>query len=436
MSKTENPFNKTSRDQKLSYHGFMLHGIFLALAVTFTEVNTVLPALIIQSGGSEIHIGILTTIMVGLPLISQLLFSPFLQSRNRQKPFLLAGIYARMTAFFLIGFLLFNAGKYSTEFILLMVYSGLILFTLSGAFAGITYVSLIGSSIPPALRSRFFLNKQVFWSIGVFISGILTRFIISTENGMFRYGLLFVMAASMIALASIGFWMIHETPANRKQKPERVSIFSSMAEILKKDSTFRNYAITANLLSSSIVLIPFYMKIFISSYEIDNTFIGTIVLLQTGGMILSNLIWPRIVKPLGFKGLMRIQSVLGFTMPLFIAASVAGGLGYRVIYVIAPLLGAMASAYRISAEAVLVQISPDDKRALYSGIYGALNLSAAVFPMIIAALISIVGWKIIIPAAAAFPLAALIPISKMICPVDIEQARETAREQLPGPDIR
>ncbi len=423
--KKENPFSKATRDQKISFSGFMLHGIFLALAVTFTEINTVLPALIIQSGGSEIHIGILTTIMIGLPLISQLLFSPFLQSRKRKKPFLLIGIYARMTAFYLIGFLLFKAENFSTGSILLIVYSGLVLFTLSGAFAGITYVSLIGSTIPPLLRNRFFLNKQVFWSIGVFVSGIMTRFIISTEGGLTRYGLLFVMAASMLALASTGFWLIRETPEKSAQKHEKISIFKSMLSILRTDKTFRNYAVTANLLTTSIVLIPFYMKIFISSYNIDNAFIGIIVLLQTGGMVLSNLIWPRIVSSFGFKGLMRIQSVLGFSMPVFITASVMGGLDYRIIYFIALLLGTMSGAYKMSAEAVLVQISPDDKRALYSGIYGALNLSSAIFPLIIAALISNFHWFVIFPIASILPLTAMVPINKMICPVDIKKVKET-----------
>ena len=416
--------------EKRSYTGFLIHGIFLALAVTFTEINTVLPALIIQSGGSEIHIGILTTIMVGLPLISQLLFSPFLQSREKKKPYLLLGIYARVSAFYLIGFLLFASGSFSTAAVLILIYCGLIIFTLSGAFAGITYVSLIGSSIPQQLRNKFFLRKQFFWSIGVFISGFITRFVVSNMEGLNTYGLLFILAASMLALGSTGFWLISEKPAEVKKK-KRESIFKSMSVILSKDKTFRNYAITANLLSSSIVMIPFYMKIFISEYDIDGSFIGNIVLLQIGGMILSNFLWPRIIKPLGFKGLLRIQAVLGTVMPLLMVILVFSGTGYRVIFFIVPVLGAMSGAHKMSSEAVLVQISPDDKRPLYSGIYGALNLTSAVFPLAAAALISITDWRIIFPAAAVLPLFAFIPIKKMICPVDIEKARETARKQFP-----
>ena len=419
-----------TREQKLSYTGFLVHGIFLALAVTFTEINTVLPALIIQSGGAEIHIGILTTIMVGLPLVSQLLFSPFLQSRKRKKPFLLLGIYARTSVFYLIGFLLFSAERFSTAAVLILIYCGLIVFTLSGAFAGITYVSLIGSSIPQMLRSRFFLRKQFFWSIGVFISGLITRFVITGTEGFSRYGLLFILAASMLALGSCGFWLISEKPEDNLDR-KRVSIFRSMAELLSTDKTFRNYALTANLLSSSIVMIPFYVKIFITEFGIDTGFVGNIVLLQIGGMILSNFLWPRIIRPLGFKGILRTQAVLGAVMPVLLVILVVSGLGFRVIFIIVPILGAMSGAQKMSSEAVLVQISPDEKRPLYSGIYGALNLTSALFPIAAAALISVAGWKVVFPAAALLPLAALISISRMVCPIDIEKARDTARRQFP-----
>ncbi len=420
MERKKTAWEEADKDQKLSYSGFMIHGIFLALAVTFTEINTVLPAMVVQAGGAAIHIGILSTIMTGLPLVSQLMFSPFLQSRKRKKPFLLGGIYARMISFYLIGFLLLNSGLFNKALVLLLIYAGLIVFTLSGAFAGITYVTLIGTTIPDSLRKRFFLNKQVFWSIGVFISGILTRFIISAEKGLERYGFLFLAAASMLAAGSIGFWLIREKKDTGAAKEGILKVLGSMREILKTDHTFRNYTITANLLSSAIVMIPFYIPSFMKEYKISGDFIGVIVLLQIGGMVISNLIWPSAVRKAGFKGMLRIQSIMGFALPVAAAVMTAVGAGRVTMFIIIPLLGALAGAQKMSSEAVLVQISPDGKRALYSGIYGALNLTAALFPLLLAPALTFFGWKAVFPAAALLPLAALLSIRKMICPVDPE----------------
>ena len=424
--KNESIWDNTTKDQKLSYRGFLLHGIFLALTVTFTEVNSVLPALVLQVGGSELHIGIITAIMIGLPMISQLLFAPFVQSRPRKKKYLIGGLYVRTIALFGIGMLLVSSEMLHPELILILVYAGLIIFSLSGAFAGISYVSLIGSTIPGTLRHQFFLRKQVFWSIGVLLSGILTRYILVGFKGSFRYAFLFSLASLMLAIGSIGFWMIREQPEAdiSNKRPGFSDIFGSMFSILKNDRTFRNFCITANLLAMSIVLIPFYLPTIVRHYQIDSSFIGTVVLLQMSGMLLSNLLWPKIIKPLGFKGLLKIQSVAGFIIPLTLVFSLYAGAGQWIVYGIFPLLGALSGAQKMNGEAVLVQVSDENKRALYSGVYGALNLTSALVPLLIGFLLRKSSFSPVFTILGLVCLSALPFISRMVCPVDIKKAKE------------
>ncbi len=412
-------------DQRSSYRGFLWHGVFLALTVTFTEVNTVLPALVMQVGGSDFHVGIMTTIMMGFPLVSQLLFAPFIQSLNRKKIPLISGLYARMTALFGIGLLLGYAENLTAVTVLVLIYAGLTVFTLSGAFAGISYVSLIGLSIPESLRQKFFLKKQVFWSLGVLVSGVLTRYVLTGLKGTHRYQVLFFLASLMLAIGSAGFWMIRE-PDNSPSAgpaPRLGQILSSVGNILKEDKTFRSYCIIANLLTLSISSIPFYVPSLARHYLLEPNSIGTIVLLQMSGMVLSNFLWPRIISPLGFKGLLKIQAAGSFLIPLLLSLFLLRESGSWVIYGIFPLLGALAGAHKMSAEAVLVQISHKDKRALYSGIYGALNLTSALAPLILGVLIKAISFLYLFPlvgivSAAAYPL-----ISSMICPVDVRKAK-------------
>lgn len=412
-------------DQKSSYRGFLLHGIFLALTATFTEVNSVLPALVLQVGGSEIHIGIITAIMIGLPLVSQLVFAPFVQKRRKKKPYLLGGIYVRITALLGIGLLLLQAERISPVAVLAFIYTGLILFSLSGAFSGISYVSLIGSTIPGELRHRFFLRKQLFWSVGVLLSAILTRFIIKGFEGSLRYAFLFSLASAMLLAGSAGFWMIREKNEDTGgDKTPLKEILSSMKGIFREDHTFRNFCLTTNILSMAIVLIPFYLPSLVRWFQAPPAFVGTIVLLQMGGMLLSNMIWPKIVKPLGFKGILRIEAAGGFLIPLFMAAALRSGAGQWLLYVLFPLLGALSSAHRMSTEAALVQISDGNKRALYSGIYGAVNLTSALAPLIFGFLLKNFSFILLFPLLGILSLSALPLISRMVCPVDVRKARE------------
>ena len=52
---------------KHNFKAFVWHATWLAFTSTFTEINTVLPGMILEVGGNHIHVGILTAIMVGVP---------------------------------------------------------------------------------------------------------------------------------------------------------------------------------------------------------------------------------------------------------------------------------------------------------------------------------------------------------------------------------
>ncbi|MFW5712791.1 MAG: hypothetical protein ACOC2R_10010 [Spirochaetota bacterium] len=64
-----------STDASRNYFAFLWHAIFLSITITFTEVNSVIPAMILEVGGGEFHIGIVAAIMIGT-LIGLLGYSP------------------------------------------------------------------------------------------------------------------------------------------------------------------------------------------------------------------------------------------------------------------------------------------------------------------------------------------------------------------------
>ena len=72
---------------------FVWHAFWLSLAETFTDKNSVLPGLILLAGGTQTDIGTLTAIMIGVPLISQIVFASLLLKKSYKKKYLLTGIY-------------------------------------------------------------------------------------------------------------------------------------------------------------------------------------------------------------------------------------------------------------------------------------------------------------------------------------------------------
>lgn len=88
------------------------------------------------------------------------------------------------------------------------------------------------------------------------------------------------------------------------------------------------------------------------------------------------------------------------------------------------LIGASMSAYKISSESILIEISDENNRPLYSGIYGTLNLTMALFPLIIALLISNFGFSFVFIISSLLTFSTLIFLNKMVCPVDTKESKK------------
>jgi MFS family permease len=405
-------------EQKQNMIAFLWHAVLLAVTVAFTDINTVLPALILGVGGSELHLGILTGIMVGVPLAGQLLFAGFLHTRNRKKPFLLLGIYLRVFSLILLTVIILLSENWTLPILLVFLYSSLLIFTLSGAFAGVSYMDLIGKSFPGGGRRIFLLRRQMIMGLGTLVSALLTRTIFSQMDSRSSYPLLFGLSALALLLASVGFLFIREKErVSTGQSRGMREILRLIPEYLKKDETLRRYILASNLLGFGTVLLPFYVAVAKKTYEVSPTMIGNFILIQIGGMILSNFLWRRVVKKAGFKGMLRIWAILGVLVP-FLALAASSFLPLRGFLPVFIFTGFYLGAQKVTADAVLLEISNDENRALYSGIFGTFNLSMALFPILLG---GIIGWAGYLPVFLFISLAAgasLFIIRIMVCPVD------------------
>ena len=109
-------------NEKRNFFAFAWHSLWLAFAQTFADRNTVLPGLILLVGGTKFQLGILTTILIGVPVFSQLLFAAFLSKKPKKKNYLLTGIYLRVLALGGVALTLSYFKSMSPTTVILMVY--------------------------------------------------------------------------------------------------------------------------------------------------------------------------------------------------------------------------------------------------------------------------------------------------------------------------
>ena len=414
-----------------NYFAFLWHAVFLSITVTFTEVNSVIPAMILEVGGSEFHIGIVTAIMIGVPLVAQLNFAGFLHGKRRKKPYLLAGINVRVLSLALIALTLMSASRLSTLEALLLIYAELLLFTTSGAFAGISYVDLVGKSFPRQLRQRFFTRKQMISSIGILFSAIVARQVLRTFAYPQNYSALFIAAAAVLLVATFGFWMIREEAAGDAPSESDavgqtgtasghrsyLKTLKSIPTVLHSDPNLRSYLWFVNGIGFHVALIPFYVALAKQRYFLDPALAGNLLFVQIIGMITASLIWPRIVRRGGFKKVLKYWSMASFLLPPA-ALLISRFLPLEVYIALFLLTGTVISARKVSQDAVIVELSTEENRVLYTAIIGTLNLSIALFPIVLGTLIGLAGYTPVFLLVSALSLAARFVLRRLVCPID------------------
>ena len=96
-------------NKQISRHNFrslLWHAAFLSFASVFIDVDTIMPAMLIEAGGSALQVGFLSAIMLGGSSFTQLFFAPFISNYSFKKGFLLFGINARILALLALAWLL------------------------------------------------------------------------------------------------------------------------------------------------------------------------------------------------------------------------------------------------------------------------------------------------------------------------------------------
>ncbi|MBU2515143.1 MFS transporter [bacterium] len=383
----------TTKDFRQNFLAFIWHALFLAFASIFIDVNTVLPSLLLNIGGSSIHIGFLTGISIGLPMIAQLFFAAFLAGRTRKKPYLLLGIYLRVLALAGMGYTLAVSSSSDPGEVLLMVFLGVGLFAVSGAFAGVSYTDLLGKIFIGTQREKFLVFKQLITALGMLASALIARHLVTSLAFPQNYALFFFLASGLLCIATFGFMMIKEDSIKKDKSHGVLAVIKTIPKLLKSDKNLRNYIVLINLISLGLTTIPFYVVYSKSLFGLTAEQVGNFLLFQFLGMIFSTLIWQKVAKHFRFKGLAYISIAFGCLIPVLVLFLANYGINvFQWIFFIA---GFFISAYMIFLQGMLLEISDNENRAVYAGISGTLSLTAVIFPLVAGVLIESFGFFVI-----------------------------------------
>ncbi len=385
------------------YAIFIWHGAFLALTMSMIDFNTVFPAMITDLVGSKIIFGILYSLMLGVPYLFSLLFGHLLSSYRYRRRFLLIGIYLRGLAFLAMAAFMYLFGTKDPWLVVGSFFVWILVFSLSGSLAGISYDDIFGKLVPRGERGKLAAARQFVSSLAAFGGGWIIARVFSVNSLTFpkNYALVLFIGFVGLVIASIAFWFIKEPPAEVREdiRPPLRSLLRRVPGILRENPEFLRFIVVENLSSFSLMIMPFYMIFAKDKFAVSDAYIGRYLLFQIGGAIASNLLWGWIAGRFDSKKVVRFCLLLGGLIPL-VALGIAH-FGANIFAIVFLLVGFVFSGRRVGFEPYLLDIIPATDRPIYLGIRGTLNVLVVLLPVLGGVIIHFAGYLPVFSLVAA-----------------------------------
>lgn len=354
------------------------HAAFLALAQNFIDVDTVIPSMLIDAGGRAVHIGLMTAIMLGGSSFTQLSFAPFISNYSYKKKFLLLGINARMLSLVFLGLFLFFSPSIGGRYEIILIFLAISVFSLGGAFANISYTDILGKSLNPELRKPFLSIRPVITGIIMLFSVFIAKKVLTLAAYPVNYAYMFFIGFAALTVASFGFWNLKESVTSRLLVRNPAHFLTIIRSELKRNPRLGYFLGFINTQGICLTLLPFvvlYTKEYAGTQTLST---GRLLLFKVIGSVTTGLLLAALAGRFRYRHLLYLNSGLSLIAPLILLVFPELPL-FSVIFILG---GIIFTAYGITMNGVLLEVSEEGNRALYTGIVGAGNIIPALFPIL------------------------------------------------------
>ncbi len=402
----------TPQKSRINFRSYLWHAGFFALAANFMDTDTVIPAVLIKSGGGPLAVGILTAIMLGGSRLFQLLFAGLFESLPYKKKYLVLGILLRVFSLFLTAATLWFSARMTPAVLIGMIFFAMTLFSVSGSLANVPYIDILGKSILADDRKRFFSVKQVVNSIGILLSAFAVRYVLKGHAFPVNYSISFVLAAGLLLVASFGFMNIREVESPPKNRDALFSFLRRIGPELKKYPNLVNYLFILNTTGLAITFTPFMVMMARDHFGISAGLVGNILILKVLGMLVPGTLLYFIHRKYSFKRVLVVSVIVGASLPVLSLVLVGNPALYQLLFI---LSGVFLGLYKIAINGILIEISTEENRTFFAGITGAGNILASLLPVFSGMFIVLFGYRAVFLAMAGLILAGLFFAVKLNC---------------------
>ncbi|MFO7955879.1 MAG: MFS transporter [Candidatus Brocadiia bacterium] len=392
-----------------NYAAHAADGWFVGGGMAFVNSGTVLPTLVTALGGTEWLISLVPLVSRAGYLLAPLLTAHRFDLRERYMPVVrVFGVLLRLP-YIVAALVLLFFGARRPGLALCAVLAAPLLAGTSWGLGSNAWWQLVVHTIPETRRASLMALRAAGTGVFGLAAGWGVRRILDLYPGTAGYAVLYLAASIMMAVSYLVFLTIRERPRPEHRDAERPTLVEnlrSIPAILRADRQFALFLGTTALLNGVLIVAPFLPVYAIRRLGVADSYVGELVIFQTGGMLAGNLLLGWVGDRWGGKCLMVI-SRLGYVALAGLAFVAATEWGFRLVFFIGGVAGC---AWMLGQGVLALEICPDDRRSTYLALVALCQMPGMLAAYLISSALGDIegGFRARLIVAAAFVLASLV----------------------------
>ena len=366
-------FDRSRRSER---HNLVLNTIEGALFVSgsaFISPQTVLPALVVRLGGSNVAVGAITVVLYFALFLPQLFAARYVETLPWKKPWAVrvGGLQRIINLLIGLSVLLFGA---RTPHVALACFFGF--FILNQVLAGIAtpgWFDLFAKLTPLKKRGRLSGFRSSLGGIGAFLCGLvltsLLFYVSFPANYAIAFFLAFILQGSSVL---VQMKLIEEAPSRTVPKRPMFDFLRQLPVVLGGNKEFRNFMIACALLIIGSMPAGFFVVHALRQFKADEAIVGQFTLSMVAVQVVSALVTGVITDRYGNKIVLTGAAVAMLCATT--AAIVVPTAGWFMLVFL--LLGINIGAELMARHNLAIEYGPPEKRSTYIGL---MNTALAPF---------------------------------------------------------
>lgn len=368
-------------------------------------------AYLIRLGGSNLMVSLLTSVAALVNTLTAIPFAMFLQRKARRWPWVVASLYAyRLGQIGLILVPLLPAFRAEAIVLLLLVIN------IPVSLFNVGWLPMFADVVPLERRARLLSRRNLTLGVTMMVTTFVMGRWLDAAPFPLNYQLMFVLAVVMSTISTVHVSRM-VVPDSTPPAPGPRPSLTELRALLTQQRPFVN--ITANTLVFNIALwmaTPLQPIYFVRELGASDGWLGVWLALTSGGALIGNLVWPRLMDRHGFGWVLVRAAALSAAYYFLIGLAP----NLTLILLFALMFGAIQPGVEVSHFNILLEVCPPAQRALYLGVFTTvMNLGFFLATLACAPLIDLVGAQNLVLVLAALRLggALLFRINPVRAPV-------------------